>query len=64
METSFYKCNGNGNTFIIVISSSSKIQNSISKNKIQKICYNIEDDIVDGFISVNATSEKNIDELL
>ena len=60
METSFYKCNGNGNTFIIIVSSTLKSQNFISKNKIKNVCYNIEDSIIDGFISANITNNKVI----
>ena len=60
MGTPFYKCNGNGNTFIIIVSSTFKVQNLISKNKIKNVCYNIEDSIIDGFISANVTDDKVI----
>jgi len=60
METPFYKCNGNGNTFIIIVSSTLEVQNFLSKNKIKNICYNIEDTIIDGFISANVTNDKVI----
>ena len=60
MQVPFYKCNGNGNTFIIIVSSTLKSQNFISKNKIKNVCYNIEDSIIDGFISANITNNKVI----
>ena len=51
MTTSFYKCNGNGNTFIIVIQDKD-FAKKISKNKIKNICKSIDNNITDGFISV------------
>ena len=59
MKIPFYKCNGNGNTFIIVSHNNSIHENKISKNVIKNFCFNLEKKIIDGFILLNKKN-KNI----
>ena len=58
MEITFYKCNGNGNTFIIVVLYNSIFKNKFSKSKIKSICHSIEQEPSDGFILIDI---KNIE---
>ena len=60
MQIPFYICNGNGNSFIIVAHPYSQYKHLITKSNIQNICHNIEENIVDGFISINISQNKII----
>jgi len=56
MQIPYYKCNGNGNSFIILINNNSS-PDSISKSKIKKIC-NMFIPLVDGCILVNYNNQE------
>ena len=56
MKIPFFKCNGNGNSFIILVQNSS-FKEKYTKTKIQEFCI-VNNDKVDGCIIVNYTNEK------
>jgi len=53
MKITFYKCNANGNTFIIILHSNTIPKSFFTLEKIQDICYLNNKDLVDGLIVVN-----------
>ena len=48
----FYKCNGNGNSFII-INCNNSVKNKFDKVKISDICRKIEKNVIDGLILID-----------
>ena len=55
MKIPFYKCNGNGNSFIILVQNSS-FKKKITKNKIKSLCITNENN-VDGCLMINYTDD-------
>ena len=55
MKIPFYKCNGNGNSFIILLQNNS-FKKKISKNTIQTLCNSNNKD-VDGCLTINYTTD-------
>ena len=75
MKIPFYKCNGNGNSFIIIEHSNEFDRSIFTTSFIQKICRKNKNKIIDGFILLNHKHDdiymdsfdsllKNIDKLL
>ena len=55
MKIPFYKCNGNGNSFIILVQNSN-FKKKFTKNKIKSLCMTYKND-VDGCITINYTND-------
>ena len=55
MKVPFYKCNGNGNSFIILVQNNS-FKKKITNNKIQTLC-NLNNKDVDGCLTINYTTD-------
>ena len=55
MKIPFYKCNGNGNSFIILVQNSS-FKKKITKNRIKSLCITNKSK-VDGCITINYTKD-------
>ena len=53
MKIQFYKCNANGNTFIIVVNNNKFPDNFLSIKKIKSYCLNSANQLVDGLIILN-----------
>lgn len=60
MKIPFYKCNANGNTFIIVVGNKKLNRDFFNKNQIKKICSTKDKELVDGFILLNIINDKFI----
>ena len=59
MGIPFYKCNANGNSFIIVIDNNTN-KDYFNKKNIKEICFTVDKELVDGFIYVNILNHKFI----
>ena len=59
MSIPFYKCNANGNSFIIVIGNNVN-KEFFNKQNIKEICFTKDKEIVDGFIYVSIIDNKFI----
>ena len=57
MKIPFYKCNANGNSFIIILHFNSIDDNFFNSKNIKEICHTIDNDIVDGFITINISDK-------
>ena len=57
MKIQFYKCNANGNSFIIILHFNSIDDNFFNSKNIKEICHTIDNDIVDGFITINISDK-------
>ena len=55
MKIQFYKCNANGNTFIIVFHNNKLPNNFLTIEKIKSYCLKSSDQLVDGLIILNRT---------
>jgi len=60
MKIPFYKCNGNGNSFIIIIHNNILEKSFFNKQFIQKICLFEKNKLVDGLILLNIKKNKII----
>ena len=58
MEIPFYKCNGNGNDFIIVVNNDEFKTSIFTTSFIKKICKINKNKVVDGFILLNNKKNK------
>jgi len=58
MAIPFYKCNGNENKFIIILTTDLPLNYKFNKNKIKEICYKFDKEIVDGLILLNINNYK------
>ena len=60
MKIPFYKCNGNGNTFILVLHNNTIKESIFNPIQIQKFCSSIENKLIDGLILINNKNNKII----
>ena len=60
MVIPFYKCNANNNKFIIIIHSEIPQNFKFNIKNVKHICYNFADEIVDGLIILNISSNIEI----
>ena len=60
MRIPFYKCNANGNSFIIVFGNNNENKEYFNAQKIKNLCFTLDKTIIDGFIYVNIINDKFI----
>jgi diaminopimelate epimerase len=58
MKIPFYKCNGNGNSFFIIIHENTLKKNIFKKEFIEKICFYEKVNKVDGLVFINIKNNK------